>query len=54
MGATIFHWGLHPWSIYAVVAQSLAFFSYNRGLPLTLRLAFHSLLGERVWGRPGT
>ena len=53
MGATIFHWGLHPWSIYAIVALALAFFSYNRGLPLTLRSAFYPLLGERVWGWPG-
>ncbi len=53
MGATIFHWGLHPWAIYAIVALSLAFFSYNRGLPLTLRSAFYPLLGERVWGWPG-
>ena len=32
MGATMFHWGLHPWAIYAVVALSLAFFSYNKGM----------------------
>ncbi len=53
MAATIFHWALHPWAIYAVVALSLAFFTYNRGLPLTLRSAFYPLLGERVWGWPG-
>src|SRR5690606_6630819 len=53
MAATIFHWGLHPWAIYAVVALALAFFAYNRGLPLTLRSAFYPLLGERVWGWPG-
>ena len=53
MGATIFHWGLHPWAIYAIVALALAFFSYNRGLPLTLRSAFYPLLGEKVWGWPG-
>lgn len=53
MGATMFHWGLHPWSIYAVVALSLAFFSFNKGLPLTIRSAFYPLLGERVWGWPG-
>ena len=53
MAATIFHWGLHPWAIYAVVALSLAFFTFNRGLPLTLRSAFYPLLGERVWGWPG-
>ncbi|MFO6463596.1 BCCT family transporter [Jannaschia sp. KMU-145] len=50
MAATIFHWGLHPWAIYAVVALALALFAYNKGLPLTLRSAFYPLLGERIWG----
>ncbi|MGR3364502.1 MAG: BCCT family transporter [Maritimibacter harenae] len=50
MAATIFHWGLHPWAIYAVVALSLALFSYNKGLPLSIRSAFYPILGERVWG----
>ncbi|WP_193140733.1 MULTISPECIES: BCCT family transporter [unclassified Meridianimarinicoccus] len=50
MAATIYHWGLHPWAIYAVVALALALFSYNKGLPLTIRSAFYPLLGERVWG----
>jgi BCCT family betaine/carnitine transporter len=53
MAATIFHWGLHPWAIYAVVALSLAFFTFNNGLPLTFRSAFYPILGERVWGWPG-
>ncbi|MCB1340659.1 MAG: BCCT family transporter [Pseudooceanicola sp.] len=50
LAATIFHWGLHPWAIYAVVALALALFSYNKGLPLTIRSAFYPILGERVWG----
>ncbi len=50
MAATIFHWGLHPWAIYAVVALSLAFFCYNRGLPLTIRSAFYPIFGDAVWG----
>nr|WP_284047296.1 BCCT family transporter [Guyparkeria hydrothermalis] len=53
MAATIFHWGLHPWAIYAIVALSLAIFSYNKGLPLTVRSMFYPLLGERIWGWPG-
>lgn len=53
MSATIFHWGLHPWGIYAIVALSLALFSYNKGLPLTMRSIFYPILGERVWGWPG-
>ena len=50
MAASIFHWGLHPWAIYAVVALALAFFSYNHNLPLTLRSAFFPILGDRIWG----
>lgn len=53
MGATLFHWGLHPWAIYGVVALALAFFTYNKGLPLTIRSAFYPILGERVWGPIG-
>ena len=53
MAATIYHWGLHPWAMYAVVALALAFFSYNYKLPLTLRSAFYPLLGEKVWGWSG-
>ncbi len=53
MAATIYHWALHPWAIYAVVALALAFFTYNYKLPLTLRSAFYPLLGEKVWGWPG-
>ncbi|MDX6752608.1 BCCT family transporter [Geminicoccaceae bacterium 1502E] len=53
MAATIFHWGLHPWAIYAVVALALALFSYNKGLPLTVRSVFYPIFGERIWGWPG-
>lgn len=53
MAATIYHWGLHPWAIYAVVALSLALFTYNKGLPLTVRSIFYPIFGERVWGWPG-
>jgi len=53
MAASIFHWALHPWAIYAVVGLSLALFSYNKGLPLTIRSAFYPIFGERVWGWPG-
>ena len=53
MAATIYHWGLHPWAIYAIVALALALFSFNKGLPLSIRSIFYPLLGERVWGWPG-
>ena len=50
MGITYFHWGIHPWGIYATVGLGLAFFSYNRGLPLTIRSIFYPILGERIYG----
>jgi len=53
MSAAIFHWGLHAWAIYAVVGLSLAFFCFNRGLPLTMRSAFYPLIGRRAWGVAG-
>ncbi|MDR9485884.1 MULTISPECIES: BCCT family transporter [Sediminimonas] len=53
LAATSYHWALHPWAIYAVVALSLALFSYNKGLPLSIRSAFYPIFGERVWGWTG-
>lgn len=51
---TYFHWGLHAWSIYAIVALVLAYFSFRHGLPLTLRSALYPLIGERIYGPIGT
>ena len=53
LSATIFHWGLHPWGVYAVIGLALAFFTFNRGLPLSIRSCFYPLLGDRVWGMSG-
>ncbi|WP_071870804.1 choline BCCT transporter BetT [Atopomonas hussainii] len=53
MKITFFHWGLHAWAIYAIVALILAFFSYRHGLPLTLRSALYPLIGERIYGPIG-
>jgi len=53
MGATMYHWGLHPWAIYAVVGLSLAIFAYNFRFPLTMRSIFYPLLKEKTWGWPG-
>jgi len=53
LSASILHYGLHPWAMYAVVALALGLFSFNKGLPLTVRSIFYPILGERVWGWPG-
>jgi len=50
MATTYFHWGLHPWAIYAIVGLGLAFFAYNRGLPLTIRSIFYPLIGNKIYG----
>lgn len=50
MGMTYFHWGIHPWATYSIVALGLAFFAYNRGLPLTIRSIFYPILGNRIYG----
>ena len=53
MGATMYHWGLHPWGIYAVVGLSLALFAYNFRFPLTMRSVFYPIFKEKTWGLPG-
>lgn len=53
LGATVFHWGLHAWAIYGMAALCLAYFVYNKGLPLSMRSVFYPLLGDRVWGKLG-
>ncbi|CAB0150401.1 Glycine betaine transporter [Pseudidiomarina piscicola] len=53
MKITFFHWGLHAWAIYAIVALILAFFAYRHGLPLTLRSALYPMIGDRIYGPIG-
>lgn len=53
MDVTFLHWGLHPWGVYATVGLSLAFFSFNKGLPLSIRSVFYPVLGDRIHGAAG-
>jgi choline/glycine/proline betaine transport protein len=53
MKMTFFHWGLHAWAIYAVVALILAYFSYRHNLPLTLRSALYPIIGDKIYGWRG-
>lgn len=50
IAGTYFHWGLHGWAVYVIMALALALFTYNKGLPFSIRSAFYPILGERVWG----
>lgn len=53
MKFTFLHYGLHAWAVYAIVGMSLAFFTFNKKLPLTLRSVFYPLLGDRIYGPIG-
>ena len=53
MNFTFLHWGLHPWAVYSLVGLSLAYFTYSRGLPLSIRSVFYPFLGDRIHGFVG-
>ena len=53
MAVTIFHWGLHPWALYAIVGLCLSYFGFRKGLPLSFRSVLEPIFGQRVWGRLG-
>ncbi|SEA42649.1 choline/glycine/proline betaine transport protein [Psychroflexus halocasei] len=53
MNFTSLHYGLHVWAIYALVGLALAFFAYNKKLPMTFRSAFYPFMGDKInggWG----
>jgi len=53
MQLTFFHWGLHPWAIFCMTALALAYFSYRKGLPFSLRSILYPLIGDRIYGPIG-
>lgn len=50
LAGTYLHWGIHGWAVYIIMALALGLFTYNKGLPFSIRSAFFPILGERVWG----
>ncbi|MGQ7260520.1 BCCT family transporter [Vreelandella sp. V005] len=50
LAGTYLHWGIHGWAVYVIMALALGIFTYNKGLPFSIRSAFFPILGERVWG----
>ncbi|WP_407545112.1 BCCT family transporter [Priestia sp. HNGD-A6] len=51
---SFFHWGLHPWAIYSVLALALAYFQFRKGYPFIISNILRPLLGKRVDGPLGT
>ena len=53
MEYTFFHWGFHPWAMYAVIGLSIGYFAYRKGHGNLVSGAFRPLLGNRVDQAPG-
>lgn len=54
MDLTLYHWGLHAWAIYVVVGLGLAYMTFRRGRPLSIRWLLEPMLGrQRVEGWMG-
>ena len=50
---TYYHWGLHAWAVYVIAGLCLAYFSFRKKLPLTLRSALYPVIGDRIYGPIG-
>ena len=50
MNISFLHYGLHVWAVYGIVALSLAYFHYRRGLPLAIRSTLYPLIGKKIYG----
>ncbi|WP_398694613.1 BCCT family transporter [Streptomonospora wellingtoniae] len=53
MGYTLYHFGLHTWTIFCLPALAFAYFIYKRGLPVRVSSIFHPFLGDRINGPIG-
>ena len=54
MRYTFFHWGIHAWAIYAIVAMSLAYFQFRKGEPGLISATLKPIFGDRMNGTSGT
>ncbi|EKX48971.1 hypothetical protein GUITHDRAFT_68154 [Guillardia theta CCMP2712] len=50
---TLYHWGIHAWACYIIVAMVLGFVAFRWDRPLTLRQAFFPLVGHVIDGFVG-
>lgn len=53
LGITFLHWGVHGWAVYAIVGLSVAFFAYNKGMPLSIRSVFYPIIGDKIYSWQG-
>ncbi|MDN5698449.1 MAG: BCCT family transporter, partial [Rubrobacter sp.] len=50
---TFFHWGFHPWAVYAVIGMALAYFGFRKGEGNRISAAFRPSIGDKVDGPIG-
>ena len=53
MQFSFFHWGFHPWAMYAVIGLAIGYFAYRKGYGNTVSATFRPLLGRRASEGPG-
>jgi choline/carnitine/betaine transport len=53
MATTMFHWGFHPWAMYAVVGLAIAYGTYRCGRNQLISSVFSPILGSRAHGPIG-
>ncbi|MFL0578746.1 BCCT family transporter [Dietzia sp. 179-F 9C3 NHS] len=53
MAFTLYHFGLHTWTIFALPALAFAYFIYKRKMPPRVSSIFAPVLGQRVYGPIG-
>ncbi len=53
LGATLFNWGIGPWSVYALFGLGISFLTMNLKLPVAPRIVLYPIIGDKCWGWPG-
>jgi glycine betaine transporter len=50
---TFFHWGLHAWAIYGIIALILAYFSFRKNQPVAISATLRPIIGDHANGKLG-
>jgi choline/glycine/proline betaine transport protein len=53
MTISLYHFGLHTWTIFAMPGLAIGYFAYRHDLPMRISSLFYPVLGERAFGPLG-
>nr|WP_221275619.1 BCCT family transporter [Marinobacter oulmenensis] len=53
MTISLYHFGLHTWTIFAMPGLAIGYFAYRHDLPMRISSLFYPILGERIYGPLG-